>query len=146
MPQIGNQLLKTLNDTITKSEVQPPAKIELGEEMSFKQKAKLGLLQASSYGLYGAAVLQAGAGRAFATSAALDITSISSILDFIGNIITVVGLVLAGWSIAQVAMTMKESGGLQFDKNVWGVIGGIAMAIAGGVIKSAGDAWNYGTA
>ena len=85
--------------------------------------------------------------RAFAsTTSTLDITNISSICAFIGNFIQVVGLLMAAWYVVQVFASAKEQGGLQFDKNVWGAIGGIGMAVAGGAIKAAGDVWAYGPA
>lgn len=97
----------------------------------------------TSYLLMGVAVSQAMTGKAYADT--IDITNINSILDFIGNIILVVGLVMAAWNLVQASQSFKDNQGFQMDKNVWGIIGGIAMAIAGGAMKSAGGLWNYGS-
>lgn len=78
-----------------------------------------------------------------AHAASLDITNLNSILEFVGNVILVVGIVLAGWNLVQAGMSMKDNQGFQMDKNVWGVVGGIAMCVAGGAIKSAGSNWQY---
>ena len=82
----------------------------------------------------------------FAFAASLEITDLNSILEFIGNVILVVGLVLAAWNLVQAGMSMKDNQGFQMDKNVWGIVGGIAMCIAGGAIKTAGSKWGYGNA
>lgn len=82
----------------------------------------------------------------FAFAAELKITDLNSILEFVGNVILVVGLVLAAWNLVQAGMSMKDNQGFQMDKNVWGIVGGIAMCIAGGAIKTAGGEWDYGNA
>lgn len=78
-----------------------------------------------------------------AHAASLDITNLNSILEFVGNVILVVGIVLVGWNLVQAGMSMKDNQGFQMDKNVWGVVGGIAMCVAGGAIKTAGSNWQY---
>lgn len=119
-----------------------PVVVPIEEGMTFKQRMKARLVTATGYGMVGMGAMQSMCGTAFAVD--VQLTSLEKILDFIGNIIVVVGVVLAGWNVVQVGQQMKETGGLQFNQSVWGVIGGIAMAIGGGAIKQAATLWNYG--
>lgn len=73
----------------------------------------------------------------------LDITNLNSILTMIGTAIAVVGIALAGWNLVQVGMSMKDNQGFQMDKNVWGIVGGVAMVVAGGAFNTAANSWTY---
>lgn len=108
-----------------------------------RERLRAYLVRTAGYACIGASLLESMTGKAYA--ATIDITNINSILDALGNVILVVGLVIAGWNLVQVGSAFKDNQGFQMDKNVWGVIGGIFMAIAGGTIKGAGSLWNYGT-
>lgn len=91
------------------------------------------------YAGIGMAALEANTRVAYAQS--LNITNINSIFSFVGMAITVVGAALAGWNLVQVGMSMKDSQGFQMDKNVWGVVGGVAMVVAGQVFNQAANMW-----
>lgn len=112
------------------------------------RRAHAGILKnLAVYAAVGTTVMAATPARAFAAGpGALDITNVSSILDFLGNICIVVGVVLAGWNVVQAAQTAKETQGLQIDRSFWGIIGGVGMAIGGAAIKTAGSLWRYGNA
>lgn len=112
------------------------------EKLRNKQYALMA--RCTGYMLIGIALAESMTGKAY--GAQIDITNINSILDFIGNIILVVGVVLAAWNLVQASQSFKDNQGFQMDKNVWGIIGGIGMAIAGGAMKTAGGLWGYGSA
>lgn len=121
-----------------------PTKVEVRKDMTLKERMRARLVTMTGYGMIGVVAMQSMGGVAFADGSTLSLTSLKSVLDFIGNIIIVVGVALAGWNVVQAGQQMKETGGLQFNQNVWGVIGGIAMAIGGGAMKSAANLWKYG--
>lgn len=108
-----------------------------------RERLRARLMRTAGYACIGASLLESMTGKAYA--ATIDITNINSILDAFGNVILVVGVVLAGWNLVQAGSSFKDNQGFQMDKNVWGVIGGVFMAIAGGAIKGAGSLWHYGT-
>ncbi len=95
--------------------------------------------KAAGYAGLGMAAVGLPVRSAFAQS--LNITDINSIFTFVGMAITVVGAALAGWNLVQVGMSMKDSQGFQMDKNVWGVVGGVAMIVAGQVFNQAASMW-----
>lgn len=104
------------------------------------KRAKAFGVRTMGYAAIGSAGLAANTGVAFA-QANVDITNLNSILTFIGKVIIVVGIALAGWNLVQVGMSMKDNQGFQMDKNVWGIVGGIAMTVAGGAFNSAANQW-----
>lgn len=112
-------------------------------EKPMRLRTRMGALGCKVMGYAGIGMAGMSAFPQVAYAQSLDITNLNSILTMIGTAIAVVGIALAGWNLVQVGMSMKDNQGFQMDKNVWGIVGGVAMVVAGGAFNTAANSWTY---